>query len=75
MPVSGAIIFATRLDMAPEGMEAMTTAVEAMPSTEPGVYRFRTDLGMEDGWRFKLAAQLQREAETVRGELLLKAIP
>ncbi|RVH29870.1 hypothetical protein CN214_14660 [Sinorhizobium meliloti] len=74
-PVSGAIIFATRLDMAPEGMEAMTTAVEAMPSTEPGVYRFRTDLGMEGGWRFKLAAKLQREAETVQGELLLKAIP
>ncbi|MDW9410674.1 hypothetical protein GOC10_12940 [Sinorhizobium meliloti] len=75
VPVSGAIIFAPRLDMALEGMEAMTTAVEAMPSTEPGVYRFRTDLGMEGGWRFKLAAKLQREAETVRGELLLKAIP
>lgn len=48
VPVSGAIIFATRLDMAPEGMEAMTTAVEAMPSTEPGVYRFRTDLRPDD---------------------------
>lgn len=30
---------------------------------------------MEGGWRFKLAAKLQREAETVQGELLLKAIP
>ncbi len=74
-PVRGAIIFATRLDMAPEGMETMTAAVEAVPSTEPGVYRFKTNLGMEGGWRFRLAAKLQGEAETVQGELVLKAIP
>ncbi len=31
-PVSDAVIFAKRLDMAPEGMETMKTTIEAMPS-------------------------------------------
>lgn len=74
-PVSDAVIFTTRLDMAPEGMEAMTTSVEAMSSTEPGVYRFKTNLSMEGGWRFKLAAKVQGETDTVQGELVLQATP
>ena len=74
-PVSDAVIFATRLDMAPEGMEAMTTSVDPMPSTEPGVYRFKTNLSMEGGWRFKLAAKVQGESDTVQGELTLQATP
>ncbi|MFC0808853.1 FixH family protein [Ensifer sp. P24N7] len=74
-PVSDAVIFTTRLDMAPEGMEAMTTSVEPMSSTEPGVYRFKTNLSMEGGWRFKLAAKVQGETETVQGELVLQATP
>jgi len=37
--VSDAVIFAKRLDMAPEGMESMTTTIEPAPSVEPGVYR------------------------------------
>lgn len=74
-PVSDAVIFTTRMDMAPEGMEAMTTPVEALPSTEAGVYRFKTNLSMEGGWRFKLAAKVQGETETVQGELVLQATP
>lgn len=74
-PVCDAIIFTTRMDMAPEGMEAMTTPVEALPPTEPGVYRFKTNLSMEGGWRFKLAAKVQGEAETVQGEFDLQATP
>jgi YtkA-like len=37
-PVSDAVIFATRLDMAPDGMQEMATKIAPMPSTEPGVY-------------------------------------
>ena len=74
-PVSDAVIFTTRMDMAPEGMEAMTTPVEALPSTEPGIYRFKTNLSMEGDWRFKLAAKVQGEVETVQGELVLQATP
>src|SRR5271154_1898775 len=41
--VPDADIFSTRLDMAPDGMESMKTTIEPMPSTEPGVYRFKAD--------------------------------
>ena len=74
-PVPDAVIFTTRMDMAPDGMEMMTTPVEAVASTEPGVYAFKTNLSMAGGWRFKLAAKVQGEPETVQGELVLKAAP
>ncbi|KQZ91855.1 hypothetical protein ASD74_20440 [Rhizobium sp. Root564] len=74
-PVPGAVIFTTRMDMAPDGMEMMTTSVENLSATEPGVYRFRTNLSMAGGWRFKVAAKVQGEPETVQGEVVLKALP
>lgn len=74
-PVPGAVIFTTRMDMAPDGMEMMTTSVKNLPATEPGVYRFRTNLSMAGGWRFKVAAKVQGEPETVQGEVVLKALP
>ncbi|WP_186806536.1 FixH family protein [Rhizobium leguminosarum] len=74
-PVPDAVIFTTRMDMAPEGMEMMTTPVEAAASTEPGVYAFKTNFTMAGGWRFKLAAKVQGEPDTVEGELVLKAAP
>ncbi|CAN7622254.1 FixH family protein [Agrobacterium genomosp. 3] len=74
-PVPDAVIFTTRMDMAPEGMEMMTTPVEAATSTEPGVYAFKSDFSMAGGWRFKLAAKIQGEPDTVEGEVVLKAAP
>lgn len=74
-PVPDAVIFTTRMDMAPEGMEMMTTPVEAASSSEPGVYAFKTNFTMAGGWRFKLAAKVQGEPDTVQGELVLKAAP
>jgi hypothetical protein len=72
-PVADAVVFATRIDMAPDGMETMTTPVEAMPSDESGVYRFKTNLLMA-GWRFSIAAKVQGEAETVESRLTFKAV-
>ncbi|AOO82232.1 FixH family protein [Bosea vaviloviae] len=74
-PVPEAIIFATRLDMQPDGMEAMKTSIEPMPSTEPGVYRFKVNLTMEGGWRLSLGAKIQGEADTLESRLILKALP
>jgi hypothetical protein len=74
-PVSDAVIFATRLDMAPEGMEAMTTTLEPLPSNEAGVYRFKANISMEGEWRFKLALKVQGEPETIQGELVLQVKP
>ncbi|MGE3832872.1 MAG: FixH family protein [Parvibaculaceae bacterium] len=73
--VSDAVIFATRLDMAPDGMETMTTKIEPLPASEPGIYRFKANLSMEGGWRLSLAAKVQGEPETVQSELTLKALP
>lgn len=74
-PVSGAVIFATRLDMAPDGMEAMTAPVEVMPEGKPGIYHFKADLVTGGNWRLRIAAKVQGEAETVQGEMTLGVQP
>ena len=74
-PVDGAVIFAMRMDMAPDGMETMTTPVTPLPSESPGLYRFATDISMAGNWRFSVAVKVQGEAETVAAELLLQAQP
>ena len=74
-PVPDAVIFAKRLDMAPDGMEAMKTTIEPMPSTEPGVYKFKAALTMEGGWQLSLGAKVQGETGTVESKLILKATP
>jgi hypothetical protein len=73
--VSDAIVFAVRLDMAPDDMEQMTSAIEPMKSPEPGLYRFKVDLTDEGRWRISLAAKVQGEAETLQSRLVLKATP
>ncbi|MBI1866767.1 MAG: FixH family protein [Methylocystis sp.] len=73
--VPNAVIFATRLDMAPEGMETMKTTIEPAPSEEPGVYRFKAALSMAGGWRLSLGAKAPGEAGTIETRLILKALP
>ena len=74
-PVPDAVIFATRLDMAPDGMQEMVTKVAPMPSTEPGVYKFKATLSMAGGWQLSLGAKVQGETGTVENKLVLKATP
>lgn len=73
--VPDAVIFATRLDMAPDGMETMTTDIERLPSVGRGVYRFKAALTMAGRWRLSLAAKLQGESETLESRLTLRALP
>jgi hypothetical protein len=72
--VPDAVIFATRIDMAPDGMPTMDSPIEALPSTEPGIYRFKTDLTMAGGWQLSLAAKVQGENGTLENKLVLKAV-
>jgi hypothetical protein len=74
-PVPDAVIFAKRIDMAPEGMETMVSRLDPLPSTEPGVYRFKTNLSMEGQWRLSLGAKIQGEDGSVDSKLVLKALP
>lgn len=73
--VPNAVIFATRIDMAPDGMEMMAAPIEALPSPEPGVYRFKANLTMAGGWRLSLGAKIQGETGTLENKLILKAVP
>lgn len=73
--VPDAVIFATRIDMAPDGMPTMAAPIEALPSTEPGVYRFKTNLTMAGGWQLSLAAKIQGENGTLENKLVLRAVP
>ena len=72
-PVTDAVIFAKRLDMAPDAMEEMATKVEQVPSAEPGIYRFKAHLGMQGRWRLSLAAKVQGETGTVESDLIVQA--
>ena len=72
-PVPDAVIFATRLDMAPDAMAEMITKVTPMPGGEPGVYRFRANLSMEGRWQLSLGAKVQGETGTVESKLVIRA--
>jgi hypothetical protein len=73
--VPDAVIFAKRIDMAPDAMQEMTSSLGQLPSTEPGIYRFKTDLTMEGRWRLSLGAKVQGEEGTVVSQLVLKVVP
>jgi YtkA-like len=73
--VPNAVIFAKRIDMAPDGMEMMASSIEQLPSTEPGVYRFKTELSMQGRWQFSLGAKVQGENGSVENKLIVTAVP
>ena len=73
--VPDALIAAKRVDMAPDGMADMAGRIEQLPSTEPGVYRFKANLSMQGSWQLSLAAKVQGENGTVESKLVLKVLP
>jgi YtkA-like len=72
-PVPDAMIFATRLDMAPDGMPEMATKIAREPGGEPGSYRFKATFGMEGRWLLSLGAKVQGETGTVESKLVITA--
>jgi hypothetical protein len=72
-PVADAVIFKTRVDMAPDGMAEMVSDVAPLPSKEPGVYVFKTDLPMAGRYQVTLSAKVQGEPETVTGKVIVTA--
>lgn len=73
--VPNAVIFAKRIDMAPDGMATMQEAIEELPSSTPGEYRFKTTLSMQGRWQLSLGAKVQGETGSVESKLLVKALP
>lgn len=72
-PVPDAFIFATRLDMAPDGMAEMATKIAREPGGEPGSYRFKATFGMEGRWLLSIGAKVQGETGTVEGKFVITA--
>jgi hypothetical protein len=72
-PVADAVIVQSRIDMAPEGMAEMASPLTPVPSSEPGVYSFKTDLSMAGRWLLSVAAKVQGEPETVVGKVTFRA--
>ena len=72
-PVPDAVIFATRLDMAPDAMEEMVTKVTPVPASEPGSYSFKARFSMEGRWQLSLGAKVQGETGTVESKLVVTA--
>lgn len=73
--IPDAVIFAKRIDMGPDQMEGMTAPLEPLPSTAPGIYRFKTELTMAGRWQLSLGAKLQGEIGTVESKLIVTATP
>ncbi len=72
-PVPGAVIFATRLDMAPDAMQEMVTKVTPVPDGEPGTYKFQATLGMAGRWQLSVGAKIQGETGTLENKLVITA--
>jgi hypothetical protein len=72
-PVPDAVIFASRLDMTPDGMQEMATPLTPMPGAEPGTYRFKANVSMAGHWQLSLGAKVQGETGTVENKLLIQA--
>ena len=72
-PVPDAVIFATRLDMTPDGMQEMVTKIAPVPGGEPGIYRFKASFGMAGRWQLSLGAKVQGETGTVENKFVITA--
>ena len=72
-PVPDAVIFASRLDMAPDGMQEMVTKVASVPGGEPGTYKFKANFSMAGRWQLSLGAKVQGETGIVESKLVVTA--
>jgi YtkA-like len=72
-PVPDAVIFASRLDMAPDGMQEMATKLTPISGAEPGTYRFKANVSMAGHWQLSLGAKVQGETGTVENRLVIQA--
>jgi YtkA-like len=72
-PVPDAVIFASRLDMTPDGMQEMATKLTPMSGAEPGTYRFKANVSMAGHWQLSLGAKVQGETGTLENKLVIQA--
>jgi hypothetical protein len=59
--------------MSPDAMGEMTSSLTPVPSPEPGVYAFKTDLSMIGRWLLRIAAMVPGERQAVVGKITFRA--
>jgi hypothetical protein len=74
-PVAGAVVFEAKADMGPMQMETMTAPVQRLPEGPAGTYKLQLEPGMAGKWALHLAAKVNGETETVRGDLVVDLKP
>ena len=67
-------ITSTRLDMGPDGMEAMTAPLRRAVSGVPDVLAFEADLSMAGRWALTLAADVEGFPKPVAGTVIFNAV-
>jgi hypothetical protein len=59
--------------MSPDNMGMMTAKHAALPSAEPGIYKFRADFTMAGRWAFKVTAKVPGETEIIPATVVFRA--
>jgi hypothetical protein len=65
--ITDAVVFESKLDMGPSGMDDMAGKVTPVSPSTDGLYRFTTKTGMAGKWALHVSAKVQGETETVQG--------
>lgn len=73
-PVTGAVIFSSKMEMPMAGMAPMATKVAALKPTTPGEYPFQTDFSAGGTWTLTVSAKVQGENGTVTGSVPFMAM-
>jgi hypothetical protein len=71
--VEGAVILDATIDMGPGGMPEMSGKVTALPSDQPGLYRFLIETGMAGKWELIVSAKVHGETESIRRAITFDA--
>jgi hypothetical protein len=71
--VEDAVITATRLDMAPDGMQSMSSTIEPRGTAAPGVYRFNAKFRMAGRWALALSAKVPGQSDPIEGTVIFTA--
>ena len=63
-----------RLDMGPDGMEAMVAPLKPVPVSPPGVLAYQADLAMAGRWAFSITARIKGRKEPVTSTVIFTAV-
>ncbi|MFZ5690024.1 MAG: efflux RND transporter periplasmic adaptor subunit [Pseudomonadota bacterium] len=68
------IVEKARLDMGPDGMEAMAAPLRKLPGVTPGVLAYQTDLIMAGRWAFTITARIPGRTDPVTSTVIFTAV-